>query len=401
MKKHEVSALIVSAAALSAILFACGSDKTSGPASSGATSSASGGATSGSASGASSGGVPTMGSSSGAASGSASSGTSGTSSGSGTGSASGTASGSTSGSTSGSSGVVDGGSSSDAPNGSAPEAGPPTEAGGGTVTCGTSPAALDVTMFGKMEQMSVAPDGTIYWSNQGPTIGRYAPPYAAADINKTWKTISGAQINGIALDPKRGVLYAGSREAADKLYEIQVATPVMMTTVTLPGARDINGVTIAKDSNVYYTDQNAGNVYRIGPTETAPTKVNTMPVAQANDLAFGPDGLLYVNIWMPTPATIMRLNVQTGVPEIFVTLTGASNGDGIAFDSAGNLYANAGGLFMVTPTKTVTKIAATGSAGIEFGCGAISCNELFYATPSGVMKMTATNPGLDVFWHEH
>ncbi|MDP9149258.1 MAG: hypothetical protein M3O36_04860 [Myxococcota bacterium] len=253
-------------------------------------------------------------------------------------------------------------------------------------------------LIGKMEQLSVAPDGTIYWSNQGPTIGRYAPPYATIDT--AWKTIAGAKVNGIALDPKRGVLYAGSREAPDKLYKIQVATPATTSSVTLPSSQSINGVTIANDATVYYTDQTGGNVYRIGPTDAAPTKVNTMPVAQANDLAFGPDGLLYVNIWSPTPATILRVNIQTGAVELFATLTGSTNGDGIAFDSAGNLYAAAGHLYKVTPAKVVTMLPNAAAAGIEFGCGAISCNDMFYSAPgSATMKTTVTPGGMDVFWH--
>jgi len=270
------------------------------------------------------------------------------------------------------------------------------------VTCGTTPAAFDVTQFGKMEQMSVAPDGTVYWSNQGASIGKYAPPYANGTIEATWKTIAGAGILGIALDPKRNVLYAGSRETADKLYTIDLATGNVTNTVTLPSSHSINGVTIGDDANVYYTDQSGGNVYRVGPTDTAPTKINTMSVAQGNDLAFGPDGWLYVNIWSPSPATIVRLNIQNGVAvaqELFVTLTGSGNGDGIAFDSAGNIYANAGGLYKVTPAKEVTKVAASGTAGIELGCGALSCNDLFYSTASTVSLLTVTPGGLNVYWH--
>ncbi len=397
MKRQEFSAIM----ALSAALCGCGSDTTTGPGASGATSSSGGssGAASGSSSGATTGTAAGSGSTSGGGSGAGSGGASG--------SASGTSSGATSGSAPSSGGASGSGSGSStgAAEGGAPdaalgqEAGPSPDGGTGTV-CGTTPAALDVTKIGKMEQMSVAPDGTIYFSNQGPSIGRYAPPYIT--IDKTWKTIPGSRIQGIALDPKRGVLYAGSREAPDKLYAIQVATPAMMTTVTLPSSMSVNGVTISNDATVYYTDQTMGNVYRIGPTETAPTKVNTMPVAQANDLAFGPDGLLYVNIWSPTPATIIRLNVQNGLAvsqELFVTLTGSGNGDGIAFDSAGNLYAAAGQLYKVTPARVVTSLGVPAAAGMEFGCGAISCNDLFYSAPAGVLKMTVTTPGLDVFWH--
>jgi streptogramin lyase len=228
----------------------------------------------------------------------------------------------------------------------------------------------------------------------------YAPPYASA--NKTWKTIAGAKIFGIAFDPKMNVLYAGSREAPDKMYKIPTANPSMMTSVTLVGNNGINGVTLGPDGNVYYVDQVAGDVYLVGPNDTKPTKVNTSTVPQPNDIAFGPDGLLYITKWTPT-ATITRLHLQNGMETSrdtdWVTLGTATHGDGIAFDSAGNIYTAAQALYMVTPSKQVTMIAPTAGAGIEFGCGALSCNDLFYSSGTSVLKYKAPNPGFAVPWH--
>jgi sugar lactone lactonase YvrE len=116
-----------------------------------------------------------------------------------------------------------------------------------------------------------------------------------------------------------------------------------------------------------------------------------------------------VNQWI-SPATVTRLQVQNGVEtarEVFVTLsvsgTPPGNGDGIAFDSAGNFYALAGALYKVTPSKAITVIPTTAAptSGMEFGCGTISCSDLFFATSAGVSKMTVMDPGMNVPWHRH
>src|SRR5437879_6426795 len=75
---------------------------------------------------------------------------------------------------------------------------------GGTsmATCGTTPAGFSLDAVGKTEGIVVAPDGTIYFSDFGPHVIRYAPPYDKPP-EKTWATIAGAQILGVMYDPKR------------------------------------------------------------------------------------------------------------------------------------------------------------------------------------------------------
>jgi sugar lactone lactonase YvrE len=291
--------------------------------------------------------------------------------------------------------------------GTAGDSAPGPEGGTGMVTCGTTPAALDVTKLGKIEQLSVGPDGTFYFSPSpfSSSIGRYAPPYTT--VENAWKQVpdANAQILGIALDPKRGVLYAGSR-VTNKLYVVPLDSTPATVMVALPD-NAFNGATLGEDGDVYYTNQSAtaagANVYRIGPNDSAPIKVNTSPLLNGNDLAFGPDGWLYVNQWS-NPATITRLQLQNGAEvarELYATLTN-QHGDGIAFDSAGNLYALAQGLYKVTPAKQVTLLPTPGvtpSSGLEFGCGAVSCNDLFVANRGGVAKMTMPDPGMNVPWH--
>jgi hypothetical protein len=110
---------------------------------------------------------------------------------------------------------------------------------------------------------------------------------------------------------------------------------------------------------------------------------------------------------MPT-ATITRLHLQNGMEAsrdadwVTVQVGGgaaATHGDGIAFDSAGNIYTAAQALYMITPSKQVTMVAPTAGAGIEFGCGALSCNDLFYSSGNAVVKYAAPNAGFAVPWH--
>src|SRR5579859_1164202 len=109
-------------------------------------------------------------------------------------------------SSSSSGGGDDGGSSSSSSSSSGGgddggvDSGTMPEGGSGGVQCATTdPAAFDVTKIGVMEQMTAAPDGTLYWCTRGTSLGLWAPPYTAAP-NKTWITFAdGAMIFGIAL----------------------------------------------------------------------------------------------------------------------------------------------------------------------------------------------------------
>ena len=327
-------------------------------------------------------------------------------------SGSGTSGGITSGSTASSlsSGSTSGESSSTSSSRGAEDGG--GEAGdeggitGGMVTCAAmDPPGFDVTKIGVMEQLTVAPDGTVYWCSRVASIGIAVPPYST--FNKAWTTVAGS-VFGIALDPTSKILYAGARSTTggDKLYKIPIDNPTAVTSVTLPTMNSINGVTLGSDRYVYFADQVGNNVYRIGATDSTPTKVNTSPIAQPNDLAFGPDGWLYINEW--SPAQITRLDLQNGLevsrdsPWTSFQVTGGptpSQGDGIAFDSAGNVYAAAHQLYKITPAKQVTVVSMTAGAGIEFGCGTLSCNDLLYSSPAGVSLYNSPIPGFVVPWH--
>jgi sugar lactone lactonase YvrE len=252
-----------------------------------------------------------------------------------------------------------------------------------------------------MEQMTVAPDGTMYWCTRKANLLRYAPPYSTVDM--AWKTPAGAggMIFGIALDPTRNVLYAGDR-ATTKIYKVPLDATPPTAWISIPAG--VNGLTLANDGTLYYVIQAGaptGGVYRIGPTETMPTPVTTTPLADGNDITFGPDGAsVYVTIW--GTGEVVKLGLQNGKETSRMTVTkGVTHGDGIAFDSAGNMYFNAGMFFQLAPGSATPKmLAPTGGAGIEFGCGQLSCNDVFYSNGGATGKFTAPSPGQPVPWHK-
>jgi sugar lactone lactonase YvrE len=278
-----------------------------------------------------------------------------------------------------------------------------------SVTCGATPAAFDLSGVGRAEGVVIGPDGTIYFSDFGTHVMRYAPPYSGGP-DKTWATIPGAWIFGVMLDPKRKVVYAGARMAKapaigmpPALYKVDITDPTKVSKV-VDAEHGINGLTMGDDGSVYYADQVGGHIYRVTP-EGAKSQVTKTPVDNADGIAFGPDGKLYVNPYLPASCPITRLTLSNNLEvsrDVFIDLPGAKNGDGIAFDKAGNVYLTAAGLWKVTPDKKVTMLSAQGGANIEFGAGALSCKELLWVTNNAMVPpqhIQSDVEGRDVYWH--
>jgi glucose/arabinose dehydrogenase len=279
----------------------------------------------------------------------------------------------------------------------APAAAPATTPAG---PCGT--ARPDLKAIETAEGLVIAPDGTIYFT--GPYgkgahgfLGRWKPPYAGQPETK-WLDLGGKAL-GITIDPKRAILYAGSRDR-QKLLGIYLAEhPEVVEIADAEPA--INGVTLGEDRAVYYTDQKGGNVYRV-TFEGGKTAVTTTPIEDPNGLAFGPDGKLYVLTY--GKAKLTRLTLKDGketAREALVELPGGKNADGIAFDSTGRIWVTASGLFQVSADgKTAKKMGESYGANLDFGRGALGCSDLYAAgNGKGIMRIETDKPGADVPWH--
>ncbi|HEV7499842.1 MAG TPA: GDSL-type esterase/lipase family protein [Vicinamibacteria bacterium] len=267
-------------------------------------------------------------------------------------------------------------------------------------TCGEARPNLESIVTA--EGLVIAPDGTIYFSQpfEGTNqqyLARYRPPYDQAPETR-WVDMGGNAL-GIMLDPGRNVLYAGSR-TLKKLLKITLTEPPVVTALA-DAEEGINGVTLADDGSVYYSDQNGGQIYRVTP-DGAKSRVTTSPITQPNGIAFGPDGKLYVVSWTTTDVTRLTLagGVETG-RDLFATMP-QIKGDGIAFDAKGRVYVTASStLYELTPDgKTVTPLGRSAGANIDFGLGALACSDMYIAgNGQGLRLFRHDTAGLGVPWH--
>jgi glucose/arabinose dehydrogenase len=265
--------------------------------------------------------------------------------------------------------------------------------------CGTARPKLDAIKTA--EGLAIAPDGTIYFTQPfgaaaSTFLGRYRPPYTEVELN--WVDLGGKAL-GITIDPKRSVLYAGSRDRK-KLLAVTLSTHPLIEELA-DVEPTINGVTLGPDDAVYYTDQKSGEVYRV-TSAGAKSKVTTSPVEDANGLAFGPDKRLYVLTY--AKAKVTRLTLTAGKEsgrELLAEIAGGKNADGITFDGKGRLYVTAGGLFRLSADgKNVESLGAAYGANADFGIGALSCRDLYTAgNGKGIHRYLADTAGGEVPWH--
>ncbi len=265
--------------------------------------------------------------------------------------------------------------------------------------CGSARPNLDAIKTA--EGLVIAPDGTIYFTQPfgaaaSNFVGRYRPPYK--EVETQWVDV-GAKALGIALDPKRNVLYVGSR-GRKKLLAVMLYDPPVVKELADAEAT-INGVTLSEDGAVYYTDQGTGQVHRVLGDGTK-NQVTTTPIEDPNGLAFGPDGDLYVLTY--AKAKVTRLKVKDG-KEVsrahFADVTGGKNADGIAFDAKGRMYVTATAMFLVSADgKTVKALGPAYGANADFGSGALGCSDIYTAgNGKGIFRFDGDTPGSDVPWH--
>jgi glucose/arabinose dehydrogenase len=245
----------------------------------------------------------------------------------------------------------------------------------------------------------IGPDGTIYFTQPaGATgfLGRYRPPYKELETN--WIDLGGKAF-GLALDPKRSILYAGSRDRGKLLAVILAESPAVLEVADVEST--IHGLTLGNDGAIYYTDQAGGHVHRV-TADGAKSQVTASPIEQPSGLAFGPDGALYV--MTQGKARVTRLALANGKETArapFADVTGGKDAGGIAFDAKGQLYVTAGALFRVSPDgKTVTRLRDAPGGNADFGAGSLGCSDLYTAgNGKGIARFVNDTPGMDVPWH--
>ena len=266
--------------------------------------------------------------------------------------------------------------------------------------CGTARPKLDG--IPTAEGLLIGPDGTFYFTQpfgKGAStfLGRYRPPYTQPELR--WLEVGG-QAMGIALDPKKNILYVGSR-ARKKLLAITLSEPPVIKELA-DVEPTINGLTLSQDGAVYYSDTTSGHVYRVS-ADGEKIRVTTTPIEDPTGLAFGPDARLYV--LSHTKAKITKLRVTSGKEidrALFADLRGATEANGIVFDVWGQLFVTARDLYSVSATgKNAEQLMVKAYDGnADFGVGPLACTDLYTAgNGKGIMRTPHDKPGMMVPWH--
>jgi hypothetical protein len=277
------------------------------------------------------------------------------------------------------------------------DSGPPME-DAGMVGCGTSLMPSEIT---GTEGLVIARDGTVYYSQTG-GVGRKLPGMAAED---DFVRIAGAStVWGVALNAANTTLYVAVPSAAGggAVYSVDLTAADPSAVSFYPSAGQANGITVGPDGAVYYSNFGAGRVYRIDVGGTR-TEVTTSTIAGANGVAFEDSGTLLVDSY--SDGTLIRLTLTAGVETARATVASSlGSPDGVAVAADGTIYVsdNSGGrvLRIVGSSGEVVSTGRIGAAAsLEFGSGAVNCEDLYVASSGNLGRVADLGPGRAVPWH--
>lgn len=273
-----------------------------------------------------------------------------------------------------------------------------TDAGSGSF-CGSSRPTL--TGIRGTEGLVIARDGTIYYSQTG-SVGRMLP---GGTPENAFVSVAATTVWGLALDAANETLYVGAPGTGVLRIDLGAATPSATTFVS--GGQP-NGLAIGPDGFLYYSDFSAGRVYRVDPSDgTARTEVTASTISGANGVAFEPSGTLLVASY--ATGTLFRLTLTGGVETDRATVTAELGApDGVAVAADGRIFVGdqgdtgiSSGVYEISgATVTPVRTDLSSPASVEFGTGALSCDDLYVAIGIGALeRIEDVGPGASVPWH--
>jgi streptogramin lyase len=167
--------------------------------------------------------------------------------------------------------------------------------------CTYPPGPNDVTAITGSEGLARADDGTLYYS-QANAIGRWRtgfdpePKFIA--LGDRYDSVWGLALDGTTL-------YAGSPSAGEVIaIDLSVDPPAVSALVSNAG--EPNGLAVAADHSLFYTDFKGGHVFHVAPDGTR-TQVTTALISRPNGISARPTTVLVASFG---DGTLVRLGVD-------------------------------------------------------------------------------------------
>lgn len=267
-----------------------------------------------------------------------------------------------------------------------------------TTACGGArPAVSGVT---GTEGLVISREGSIYFSQRA-AIGRLDAD-GTLDTSFVELPRTATQVWGMVFDAANEHLYVGS-PSSGSIYDVDLTATPPAVTALATGVGGPNGLTLGPDGALYFSDFTGGRVMRVGLEAGAtPTVVGTL--RSANGVAFDDEGRLLVCGY--SSGTLVRLTLSRGVESARETVASRlGSPDGVALDRDGTIYVTdngAGRLLRIEADGSTTTLQSgiNAAASLEFGTGALDCEDLYVASGRTLVRYEAgTTPGRAVPWH--
>lgn len=249
----------------------------------------------------------------------------------------------------------------------------------------------------------VGGDGTLYFTVYGQGVGRVLPD---GTIEPDFAILSTGVIPAaLALDAGSEHLYASVPDfegrGTTSVYAVDLATREVTPLLTGGPAY---GLAVGPDGLLYVAGGVAEHVVRIDPARPEEaTMVTTSPIGGSlRGLRFEPSGTLLVA--SGALGTITRLVLAAGVEVDRDLVTTFPLPSSMALDAEGRIYVTSegGGIIarMLPDGSGIETVRSrlSGPDGLDFGRGALACDELYVVSDQYVMRVPNDTPGGRVLW---